>query len=168
MGAPESGEKQQKQQLDREIRDMMNVLTRRLAHLHKKPNEREGASNIHDHDKEEEDANGGFGIITMAGSNEGATMRGELDLMSMENHKLGTTQHNDESFTPLTTYLNGNFQGVNNSIMVGGSYSTNDPGIHLDVDEHYMQHKGELGSQKYGKKGKKKAYSGSSKSEHSN
>ncbi|CAI9299205.1 unnamed protein product [Lactuca saligna] len=168
MPTPELGEKQQKQNLDREIRDMINALTRRLAHLHKKPSEGGSASNVHDHDQEEKDANGGFGIITMAGSNEGATMRGELDLMSMENQKLGMKQDNEESLPPLTTCLNGNFQGVNNSIMVGGSYSTNDPGIHLNVDDHYEQHKGEFGPRKYGKKGKKKAYSESSKSDHSN
>ncbi|KAI3515190.1 hypothetical protein L1887_13957 [Cichorium endivia] len=165
MPNPESGDRQQKQHLDREIRDMINALTRRLAHLHKKPTEGGGASNIHDHDQEDEGDHGGLGIITMAGSNEGATMRGELDLMGMEDQKSGMKQHDEQLLPPLTTFLNGNFQGVNNSIMVGGSYSANDPGIHLDVDDYYGV-KGEPGPRKYGKKGKKKAQSESSKSDH--
>nr|XP_043629321.1 uncharacterized protein LOC122600605 [Erigeron canadensis] len=152
-------QKQPKQQFDREIRDMMSVLTRRLAHLQKKPTDGGSGSHIHE---EEEDDHGGFGVITMAGSNEGATMRGE---MSMEDHKSGTKDHNGQTLTPLTTYLNGNFQGVNNSIMVRGSYSANDPGIHLDFEDHYVQR---LSPRKQVRKGKKKtSFSGSSTSDQS-
>lgn len=39
----------------------------------------------------------------------------------------------------MTTYANNNFQAINNSIILGGSYNTNDPGVHLDVLE-YMDH----------------------------
>ncbi|GJU36231.1 hypothetical protein Tco_1184585, partial [Tanacetum coccineum] len=160
MPVHQLGEKQQKQQLDREIRDMMSTLTRHLAHLQKKPTEGASASNIHDHDHEEEDDHGGFGVITMAGSNEGATMRGELGSMSMESHKFGMKERNEQSLPPLRTYLNSNFQGVNNSIMVGGGYHSNDPGIHLDVEDHYEQKQGEAGLRRHGRKGKQKAHSG--------
>ncbi|KAK9059700.1 hypothetical protein SSX86_020404 [Deinandra increscens subsp. villosa] len=169
MPAPDLGDKQQKHLLDREIRGMMSMLTTRLAHLQKKPTEGGSPSNMFDNnDHDQEDEHRGFGIITMAGTNEGATMTGE---MSLEDHKsTGFKERNENenekenaSF-PLTACLNGNFQGVNNSIMVGGSYSANDPGIHLDVEDHYEQH---LAHTRHGVKGKKKAHFGSSKSEHS-
>ncbi|KAL8224078.1 hypothetical protein R6Q57_019553 [Mikania cordata] len=161
MPASELGEKQQKQPLHREIRDMMSILTNRLTHLQKKPTDQGGsASNVVHHDHDYEGEQNGIGMITMAGSNEGATMTGD---MSMEDQKSGMKEHNEHEVSPLTTYLNSNFQGVNNSIMVGGGYSSNDPGIHLDVEDYYEQH---LAQPKHGKKAKK-AHFGSSKSDHS-
>lgn len=161
MPAPDIGEKQQKPLLDREIRNMMSILTTRLGHLQKKPTDGGSASNTLDHEHDHENDHGSFGIITMAGSNEGAIMKGEI---SMEDEKSGMKDQNQDVDSPLTTYLNSNFQGVNNSIMVGGSYSANDPGIHLDVEDHNEQHQA---NPKHGHKGKKKAHFESSKSDHS-
>ncbi|KAI3815934.1 hypothetical protein L1987_15618 [Smallanthus sonchifolius] len=155
MPAPDLGEKQEKNPLDREIRGMMSILTSRLAHLTKKTTEGGSGSNMFDNDDHDDD-HGGFGIITMAGSNEGATMTGE---MSMEDHKSGMKERDEHVNSPLTTFLNSNFQGVNNSIMVGGSYSANDPGIHLDVEDYEQL----PAHPRHGQKGKKKAHFGTSK-----
>ncbi|XP_076893481.1 uncharacterized protein LOC143545475 [Bidens hawaiensis] len=160
MPAPDSGEKQQKYLLDHEIRGMMSILTTRLAHLQKKPTEGGSASNTLDHDHDHDDDHGGFGVITMAGSNEGASMTGD---MSGADDK--SKEDKDQGNPPLTTLLNGNFQVVNNSIMIGGSYSANDPGIHLDVEDH--DHEQHPSHPTRGHKGKKKAHFGSSKSDDS-
>ncbi|KVH88579.1 uncharacterized protein LOC112501935 [Cynara cardunculus var. scolymus] len=155
-------------QVDREIGDMISALTRRLAHLQKKP--MDGANhNLHHQEEmeEEDDHRAGVGIITMAGTNEGATMRGEMMSMDQDDNYKSAGVKQDQS-SPFTTYLNNNVQSVNNSIMVGGSYSANDPGIHLDVDDNYQ---GE--PTRYGNKNKKKnknnkeTTSGSSTSDHS-
>ncbi|KAM0041468.1 hypothetical protein Hdeb2414_s0011g00366681 [Helianthus debilis subsp. tardiflorus] len=161
MPTLDSGEKQQKNLLDREIRSMMSILTNRLAHLHKKPTEGGSASNMHDNEHDHDDDHGSFSVITMAGNNEGATMTGQMD---MADRKSGMKEDNDQVNAPLTTLLNSNFQGVNNSIMVGGSYSANDPGIHLDVEDHYEQRPPHP---RKGQKGKKKAHFESSKSDDS-
>ncbi|KAK9275291.1 hypothetical protein L1049_022553 [Liquidambar formosana] len=66
---------------------------------------------------------------------------------------------------PLRTYVNSNFQAINNSIMLGGSYSTNDPGVHMDISD-FFEHNGHK-PDKHGKKGKKKEKETSKSDQHS-
>ncbi|KAF6156742.1 hypothetical protein GIB67_033211 [Kingdonia uniflora] len=135
--------------LDREVREMASALTHRLTNLHQK-----NKSSLHQHEEDEEDC--GIRIITIAGTNTGATMRAELDDISntTPRGRDGTMPHDHEGFT---TYANSNFQAINNSIMLGGSYSCNDPGIHVDTTEDYIN-KDHHGN-KPGNKGKMKVKS---------
>ena len=80
-------------------------------------------------------------------------MKSELD------EKSSNPSHGDEP-EALSTFVNSNFQAINNSVMLGGSYQANDPGVHMDISdfstahEHHHQshyHKEE----RHGKKGKK-------------
>lgn len=108
-------------QFDREVREMVAAITHRLTDPHKS-----GSSAHYNF----EDDNGAR-IITLAGTNSGATLRSELD---------GKTGLEDEltlggESEGLSTYVNSNFQAVNNSIMMGGSYTTNDPGVHVDISD---------------------------------
>ncbi|KAK6941549.1 hypothetical protein RJ641_026926 [Dillenia turbinata] len=97
--------------------------------------------------QENEDENG-VRIITLAGSNIGASMRGELD------EKAGPHKVSLGEPDALGAYVNSNFQAVNNSIMLGGSYSSNDPGVHMDISDLVEQ--GGIKPEKPGRKGKKK------------
>ena len=144
---PAEGDKHK--HLDREIREMVSAITHRVTDFHK-------AGSTHHLEKEHEDDTR---IITLTGTNDGATLRSELD------EKSGKTSHGESE--ELSTFVNSNFQAINNSIMFGGSYQANDPGVHLDISDFTDQppeshhHKVE----KPGKKGKKKDKEGS-KSDH--
>ncbi|KAK7328256.1 hypothetical protein VNO77_22359 [Canavalia gladiata] len=142
-------ESEKHRHLDREIREMVSAITHRVTDFHK------SGSPHHLENEDEHDVK----IITLAGTNDGATLRSELD------EKSGKTSHGDPE--ALSTFVNSNFQAINNSIMLGGSYEANDPGVHLDISDFSDQshhHKAEKQGKK-GKKGKKKEKEGS-KSEH--
>lgn len=177
---PITGQGEKQKQLDREIRDMISALTRRLADLQgvQKPGGGGVSSHHHpEHDPElhhhrhhhPHDDDNGLRIITMAGSNVGATMRSELDVMDKttphdQDPNQGGSEHDQQ--VPLTTYLNSNFQAINNSIMLGGSYTTNDPGVHLDISDYFYTDEHQVAHLKHGKKGKKKEIIEPSKSDH--
>ncbi|WVY95495.1 hypothetical protein V8G54_034583 [Vigna mungo] len=135
--------------LDTEIRKMVSAITHRVT------------DNNSTHHLEKEDEND-TRIITLAGTNDGATLRSELDEKSAK-----TSVGESEA---LTTFINSNFQAVNNSIMYGGSYQANDPGVHFDISDFMDQpqppqshhHKAEKPAEKKGKKKDKEA----SKSDH--
>ncbi|XP_040989031.1 uncharacterized protein LOC121236661 [Juglans microcarpa x Juglans regia] len=139
------GEKQK--QLDRGLREMVSAITRRAADLHT-------SDSIHHHlqqqDDNDQDDHHGVRIVTLAGTNTGATLRSEMDEKANPPHD-GLSLGEPET---LSTYVNSNFQAINNSIMMGGSYGTNDPGVHLDISD-YFDNKGHS-PDKHGKKGKKK------------
>lgn len=144
---PAEGDKHK--HLDREIREMVSAITHRVTDFHK-------AGSTHHLEKEHEDDTR---IITLTGTNDGATLRSELD------EKSGKTSHGESE--ELSTFVNSNFQAINNSIMFGGSYQANDPGVHLDISDftddqppQSQKHKVE----KLGKKGKKEKEG--SKSDH--
>ncbi|KAJ9131464.1 hypothetical protein P3X46_035120 [Hevea brasiliensis] len=128
-------------QLDREVRDMVNAITSRVGDLHKTGGSQQA----------EQDENG-VRIITLAGTNTGATMRTELDEKVPNNAPQGGVSAGEPDL--LDTYVNSNFQAVNNSIMLGSSYNTNDPGVHLDISDVF-DHRGHKPN-KHAKKGKKK------------
>ncbi|XP_057477392.1 uncharacterized protein LOC130765069 [Actinidia eriantha] len=126
------GEKQKL--LDHEIREMISSLIHKLSdlqHVRKQPagsSHSHSHSHRHPHSHNDQEDEGGMRIITLAGSNTGASMRGELD--DINSSSCGKNE-------ALDTYVNSNFQDINNSIVLGGSYSTNDPGVHLDIISDY-------------------------------
>ncbi|XWS61478.1 hypothetical protein CRYUN_Cryun07bG0129100 [Craigia yunnanensis] len=143
-----TGEGDKHRHLDKEIRDMVSAITHRISGIHKP-----GSSHHEDDDEH------GVRIITLSGNNAGATMRSELDgKSSPDGISLGEPD-------TLSTYVNSNFQAVNNSIMLGSSYNTNDPGVHLDVSDVF-EHEGKMPADKPRRRGKKKEKD-SSKSEQS-
>ncbi|GFS44549.1 hypothetical protein Acr_00g0091010 [Actinidia rufa] len=106
---------------------MTSAVTHRLAdlqrHVHMEQTPSTQLQQGHDHN--------GFRIITLTGSNTGAAMRGQLDDKYWSSSGHG---ENVDEADALATYVNSNFQAINNSIMLGGTYSTNNPGVHMDMD----------------------------------
>lgn len=137
-----SAEREKHKQLEREIKDMVSSLTHRFSDIHKS-----GSTNLQEEDQDDH----GVRVITLAGTNSGATMRSELDEKSSTPADGFSVGEPD----PLSTYVNSNFQAINNSIMMGGSYSTNDPGVHVDISD-FFDKKGHKPGGKHGKKDKKK------------
>ncbi|KAI4312799.1 hypothetical protein MLD38_037591 [Melastoma candidum] len=133
--------------VDREARDMVASIMGRISGLHKPfggSGSSSGSGSGSTHDEEED---GGVRVITLAGTNVGATMQGDME-GKLEG--MSTGEPDD-----LSTYVNSNFQAVNNSIMMGGSYTANDPGVHLDILD-FVERRGHDKTDKHGKKGKKK------------
>ncbi|KAF5188907.1 Processive diacylglycerol beta-glucosyltransferase [Thalictrum thalictroides] len=126
-----------RKQLHSEIREMTSAITHHLNDLH---HTSKSSSAIH-HDGTEDDQ--GVRIITLAGTNTGAAMQGELDEIS-----------NTDDDKTFTTYTNSNFQAINNSIMIGGSYTCKDPGVHIETCIDFTE-SNEHKEVKPGKKGKK-------------
>ncbi|CAH8351503.1 unnamed protein product [Eruca vesicaria subsp. sativa] len=106
-------EKHRTQHFQHELKDLISSLT----HMGE---EKGGPSQYEEREEEDE----GVRVITLSGSNIGATMKTELD----NNH--GDNKHELDF---LTTFVNSNFQAVNNSLMMGAKYETHDPGVHLDI-----------------------------------
>ncbi|KAK3028990.1 hypothetical protein RJ639_038193 [Escallonia herrerae] len=147
---------------------MISSLTRRLTDLQQhvgKPGATDSSRHMHLNDDgqflDNGDDHGGIRIITLAGSNLGATMRSELDLEKPSHDQ--EIEENDEPLS-MSTFVNSNFQAINNSIMLGGSYSTNDPGVHVDIPD-YMEEQ-QAYHNKHEKKGSKKKDKEASKSDH--
>lgn len=146
-----TSETEKHKQLNMEMKDMVSSITNRISDIHKLS----GGSHHH-HEEEDEH---GIRVITLTGTNTGATLRSELDEKSVETTQLDETDG-------FKTYVNSNFQAVNNSIMMGGSYNTNDPGVHLDISDFAEVPHGHK-KEKRGRKGKnKKDRESSSKSDH--
>ncbi|KAF2313563.1 hypothetical protein GH714_011743 [Hevea brasiliensis] len=118
-------------QLDRGVRDMVNAITSRVCDLHK--------PGAFQQPQQEEPDEHGIRIITLAGTNTGATMRSALDEKAPNNAPQGGVSTGEPD--ALDTYVNSNFQAINNSIMLGSSYNTNDPGVHLDIFDVF-EHRG--------------------------
>ena len=129
--------------MDREVRDMISALNSRLTNLHQI--RKQGASAPHSGDDDEHRVR----IITIEGTNTGATMRGEL----LNHHHKIQDQHN-ESSGGLGTYVNSNFQAVNSSIVLDATYDSNDPGVHAEIED-VMDSPG-YKTEKYGRKGLRK------------
>ena len=146
-----SAEGDKHKQLDREIREMVSAITHRVTDFHKS-----GSTHHLENDDEH-----GVRIITLAGNNDGATLRSELEEKSAK-----TSPHGVEP-EPLSTFVNSNFQAINNSMMLGGSYQANDPGVQMDISDFteppHSHHKAE----KHGKKVKKKEKEASKSDHHS-
>ncbi|KAJ4877304.1 Uncharacterized protein Rs2_42322 [Raphanus sativus] len=110
-------EKRKRQQhFDHDLKNMISSLTHMGA-------DKAGPSQ---YEEEEED---GIGVITLSGTNVGATMKTELD----DDNHVDSHKNGGHELDSLTTFVNSNFQAVNNSIMIGAKYETHDPGVHLDI-----------------------------------
>ncbi|CAA0824215.1 Unknown protein [Striga hermonthica] len=125
---PHDSTENERNSLEGELKELISALTTRLGSIQR-------AHNPSSSDEDEK----GVGIVTLAGNNVGATMRGDVDDVEQED---------------LATYVNSNFQAINNSIMMGGSYKTNDPGVHLDISDVY-EHDDDDDHQATNKRGKK-------------
>ncbi|XP_042404803.1 uncharacterized protein LOC121995009 [Zingiber officinale] len=116
-----NGEDEPRQrQMQTEIRDVLSALTGRLGALGRSMARSDGR-----------DAEHGFGTITLTGENKGATMKAEIEEL-MES---GVTYGDDSG---MLTYANSNYQAVNNSILLGGSTTAEDPGVHVDITEYHV------------------------------
>ncbi|CAN1779439.1 hypothetical protein LINPERHAP1_LOCUS14746 [Linum perenne] len=136
--------------LDRHVRDMVNTITHRVSGISTTGSGHSTSATTTDDDELQQH---GVSVITLAGTNTGATMRGEFDRDSLK-QGVGRKSNNveqdeeDEEDANVGTYVNSNFQAVNNSIMLDSNYTTNDPGVHLDISDH-------RGDDKLGRRGKK-------------
>lgn len=131
---------------DNEIKNMISDLAKRLGSL----------KNVHNKaalgdSSQSDDDDHGTRIITLAGTNVGASIRGEME------EKVGIEGDTKEENEAMKTYVNSNFQSLNNSIMLGGSYCTSDPGVHLDISDNMEHH--EVLPRGHGKKKGDKRYS---------
>ncbi|KAH6803272.1 hypothetical protein C2S51_034718 [Perilla frutescens var. frutescens] len=145
--APELNAGEKQKNLDHEVREMISALTARLGRI-QRPNKTGSSSSQNLQDEEEQGAR----IITLAGSNLGATMRGDVDgKVSGGPQELPLPA--EEQGDSASYAVNSNFQAINNSIMLGGSYDANDPGVHLDTTDYVDQN--DVVVHKTGKKGKK-------------
>ncbi|KAH7668399.1 hypothetical protein IHE45_11G008500 [Dioscorea alata] len=121
--APNSTTQTQTQQqapISHEIRNMVSTLTH---HLNSSSNQEQGHGN---------------GIITLAGTNRGATMKSDMEHEVLDTH--GVVFGDEQR---LSAYTNSNYQSINNSIVLGGSYTAEDPGIHLVISDYLEEHEHE-------------------------
>ncbi|XP_062224681.1 uncharacterized protein LOC133923385 [Phragmites australis] len=85
------------------------------------------------------EAAGATTIITLAGENSGATMEatGDMeDIVVVGNADADENEDDQEEESVVSAYTNSNYQAVNNSVLVAGSCTVNDPGVHVVVVEH--------------------------------
>ncbi|KAJ4847551.1 hypothetical protein Tsubulata_035276 [Turnera subulata] len=168
-----SSDDHQNKSFERELRDMVDALTHRVTDFHKaEGGAGAGAGGLHrrrrsDDHEQDDDQHHRVRIITLAGTNTGATMRSELEeirskkksvVYPMNSQDGDDEEEEEEGEEGLGTYVNSNFQAVNNSLMLGSSYTTNDPGVHLDISDtfqHRLPHHATR-PDKHAKKGKKK------------
>uniref|UniRef100_A0A1J3EZ17 Uncharacterized protein n=2 Tax=Noccaea caerulescens TaxID=107243 RepID=A0A1J3EZ17_NOCCA len=114
-----------RQHFDQDLKNMISSLT----HMGGGGGaEKAGPSQYEEEEEDKEED--GIRVITLSGSNLGATMKTELD---NNNHHGDSYKKGDHELDFLTTYVNSNFQAVNNSIMIGAKYETHDPGVHVEI-----------------------------------
>ncbi|KAF2539762.1 hypothetical protein F2Q68_00019575 [Brassica cretica] len=118
MKLSESEKHKRQQHFDHDLKNMISSLTHMGA-------DKAGPSQYEEQENGEEDV---IRVITLSGTNLGATMKTELDDNHVDSYKNG-----DHELDSLTTFVNSNFQAVNNSLMIGAKYETHDPGVHLDI-----------------------------------
>ncbi|PKU81714.1 uncharacterized protein LOC110097338 [Dendrobium catenatum] len=123
--------------LEQDIRKTISHLTRHLTALH---------SSV-DHDVPYN--RDGVRIITLTGNNNGATMKidGAAVGQMVETH--GMLLGDEKT---MRAYSNSNYQAVNNSVLLGGSYTAEDPGIHINFLD-FQKEEEEGGDKKEDQKG---------------
>ncbi|WOL05754.1 hypothetical protein Cni_G14485 [Canna indica] len=154
------GSDEPQRHLQSEIRDMLSTLTGRLAAMGrsmarsdvgKTPHEGGGGGGGGT------DADHGFGIITLAGDNKGASMKANMEDL-MDTHG---GMYDEES--GMCTHTNSNYQAVNNSILLGGSCSADDPGVHVVISEYIEDEDDDEDEEEQDKKDKKEKKKGKEK-----
>lgn len=153
MASDAKADEQSQRHMEHAIHDTISKLTRQLTALCK--------STARSGQEEEEESR----IITLAGSNKGAWMKGNLEEM-MDTH--GALYDEERE---MSAYTNSNYQAVNNSILLRGCCTADDPGVHIVIsgyaDEHGDGHQEsdgknkkeeELEEKEEGSKGKEATY----------
>ncbi|KAJ8764827.1 hypothetical protein K2173_010292 [Erythroxylum novogranatense] len=134
QSASESEGVEWQKDIDREIKDMVNSITQHIDGINR-PGDSGKSPHLHEMGEDEN----GVRILTLAGTNTGATMRTELD--EKQSKRSGISLDDSEP-DAMDTYVNSNFQSVNNSIMLQSTYKTNDPGVHMDIADTFEQRRG--------------------------
>ncbi|VFQ65349.1 unnamed protein product [Cuscuta campestris] len=135
--------------LGQEIMEAVLAMTNRISHHHH--HHQKHGQKVGDPSQAGEEDGPTNSVITLAGTNTGASMKGEMG----KKMSGAEGENEEEEEEQLKTYVNSNFQAINNSIMLGGSYSSNDPGVHLEVVD-YMEEEEEPQPEKTKKKRKNK------------
>ncbi|XP_020591393.1 uncharacterized protein LOC110032191 [Phalaenopsis equestris] len=138
MSSPPTKE-QSHQQLNRELRDAISILT--------------GLGKTRNGDSDD-----ALGIITVAGTNKGAVMKMEGPEAAIDQISAAVNRNGREGTEAIA---NSNYQSMNNSIVIGGSCGAEDPGVHLLVQDYVEGDEGddehhEAKSEEKKKKKKKK------------
>ncbi|XP_010418355.1 PREDICTED: uncharacterized protein LOC104703959 [Camelina sativa] len=154
-GGDETEKHRQQQHFEHDLKNMISSLTHMGGG---------GGDKAHAGTSQYEEEEDSIRVITLSGSNLGATMKTELDNNHADGHKNG-----DQELDFFSTYVNSNFQAVNNSIMIGAKYETHDPGVHLDISGDVEKPSMKVPSKSSrGKKGKNPSRSDRRESEHTN
>lgn len=83
-----------------------------------------------------EDEHAGPMTVTLANPNIEAAMEGKTrDQHHNPKHHHRIQSFEDDEVGVFHNYVNSNCQGVNNSIMLDASYTSNDPGVHINIEE---------------------------------
>lgn len=83
-----------------------------------------------------EDEHAGAMTVTLAGANTEAAMEGEMrDQQHNPKHHHRIQSFEEDEVGVFDNYVNSNCQGINNSIMLDASYTSNDPGVHVNIEE---------------------------------
>ncbi|XP_031498300.1 uncharacterized protein LOC116262901 [Nymphaea colorata] len=142
--------------MEHEIKELIHHLTGRLSDLHNHhPSKSHHPSQQQHHGGHGDDHDpAGLKVIALTGNNNGASMKAGRDEVA------DTRVSSPADGEAVAAYANSNFQAVNNSVVVGGSCTANDPGIHLDIPietlEPEWQHEEYMKMKKKDKKQKKK------------
>ncbi|CAA7053928.1 unnamed protein product [Microthlaspi erraticum] len=131
-----------RQHFDQDLKSMISSLTHMRGGAEKKA----GPSQYEEGEEEDKEEDG-IRVITLSGSNLGATMKTEVDNNNNSNHG-DSYKKGGHELDFLTTFVNSNFQAVNNSIMISAKYETHDPGVHVEIS-------GDVETPARGSKGKK-------------
>ena len=113
-----------------------------------------------------EDGELGASIITLAGTNTGATMKRDVldHRPKVQGYHEKFSADHYHSGGSSDAYVNSNFQAVNNSIMLDASYTSNDPGVHMEIEDNVS----EIPAHKNGRKGLRKGKEPAQGNLHSN
>ncbi|EYU35604.1 hypothetical protein MIMGU_mgv1a019073mg, partial [Erythranthe guttata] len=106
MASLNDGEHHKQKSLDQEVREMISTLTNRLGSIQRShPKSSSAAGGSGPHDDEDDDGDRGVRIITLAGTNLGATMRGgETDENSTGPGEQGLARPGQEEEEDFATY----------------------------------------------------------------
>lgn len=129
---------------------MVSAIMHRISGLHK-----HAAAGGSGPPHEEDDR--GVRIIMLTGNNTGAALHTKMDHERPGHSRShGPVEYGEEDDGgPMSTFVNSNFQAINNSITMGGSHEVSDPGVHMEISD-FVEHK-KLGQSKHGKrKGERK------------
>lgn len=110
------------------VREMVSTLVHRLSHIHST-----AKSGRNQHFRAVDGR--GRGVTMLVGSNAGATMQVDLNVM-VDSH--GVLFDDQERFG---VYANNNYQAVNGRVMLNENYTSGDLGDQTAVSDHVEEHR---------------------------